>query len=198
MSDLEEIIEIAKNNNNIFKTKMVVDAGIRKERIKELLDTGTIKKLGAGYYMISGEFVDRFYELQLRCPKAIYSYGTAAFLLGIIDSMPEEVECTFPRGYNASRLEFRFETKYHFVDEEYYSMGITEIITPYGSKIKVYDKERIVCDFIKNRARCDIRVWGSVLNSYFKRRDKDLKKLIKYAKAFHILDDLEMYVELLQ
>ena len=198
MSDLEQIIEIAKSNNNIFKTKMIVEAGIRKEKIKLLLDENRIKRIGPGYYALSDVFVDRYYELQQRCPKGIYSFATAAYFWGLLDSPPEKIECTFPRGYNASRLNLRFETKFHFAPEEYYLMGLTEKESPLGLNVKVYDKEKTVCDYIKYKNRCDIRIWGTVLNNYFKRRDKDLKKLIKYAKTYGILDELEMYVELLQ
>ena len=198
MSDFERIIEIAKENQNMFRTKMVVDAGIRKEKIKILLNEEKIRRVGPGYYALNDAFVDRYYELQQRCSNAIYSYGTAAYMLGLLEKQPEVIECTFPRGYNASRLNLRFETKFHFTPEPYYSTGIIEITSPLGSKVKVYDKEKIVCDFIKHRSRCDIQVWGTVLNNYFKRRDKDQKKLIKYAKMYGVLDDLEMYVELLQ
>lgn len=198
MSDFDKIIEIAKDNHNIFKTKSIVDAGIRKEKIKLLLNEGVIKRIGPGYYALANSFVDRYYELQQRCPSSIYSFSTAAYFWGLLDKMPEEIECTFPRGYNASRLNLRFETKFHFAPEEYYQMGITEMESPLGTMVKVYDKEKVVCDYIKYKSRCDIRIWGSVLNNYFRRRDKDLKKLIKYAKAYGILDDLEMYVELLQ
>lgn len=198
MSDLEKIIEIGKLNHNMFKTKMIVDAGIRKEKIKELLEEGLIKRIGPGYYVLAETFVDRYYELQQRCPNGIYSFGTAAYFWGLLDYPPEEIECTFPRGYNASRLNLRFKTKFHFSPEEYYSIGIIEKESPFGTVIKVYDKEKVVCDFIKYKNRCDIRIWGSVLNNYFRCRDKDLKKLIKYAKTYGILEQLEMYVELLQ
>ncbi len=198
MSDLDHIIEIAMSNQNMFKTKMIVDAGIRKENIKVLLDNGRVKRIGPGYYALTDSFVDRYYELQQRCTKGIYSFGTAAYFWGLLDKNPEKIECTFPRGYNASRLNLRFDTKFHFAPEEAYQMGITEMKSPLGSLVKVYDKEKVVCDFIKYKSRCDIRIWGTVLNNYFKRRDKDLKRLIKYAKTYQIIDELEMYVELLQ
>lgn len=198
MTDLEQIIEIGKRNNNIFKTKMIVEAGIRKEKIKVLLEEGRIKRIGPGYYTLTDTFVDRYYELQQRCPNGIYSFGTAAYFWGLLDSAPEQIECTFPRGYNASRLNLRFETKFHFAPEEYYAIGIVEKESPLGTLVKVYDKEKVVCDFIKYKSRCNVRIWGTVLNNYFRRRDKDLKKLIKYAKIYGILDELEMYVELLQ
>ena len=198
MSDLERIIEIAKENQNLFKTKMIVDAGIRKERIKVLMDEGKIRRVGPGYYALNDSFADRYFEFQQRCSNAVYSYETAAYFWGLLEKQPEKIECTFPRGYNASRLNLRFETKFHFAPEPYYSTGIVEIRSPLGSIVKVYDKEKVVCDFIKYRSRCDIQVWGTVLNNYFRRRDKDQKKLIKYAKMYGIMDDLEMYVELLQ
>lgn len=198
MSELDKILEIASENNNIFKTKMIVDAGIRKEKIKELLDEKRIKRIGPGYYALTDSFVDRYYELQQRCSRGIYSFGTAAYFWGLLDHIPEEIECTFPRGFNATRLNLRFETKFHFAPEQFYQIGVTEIQSPLGALVKVYDKEKVVCDFIKYKSRCDIRTWGTVLNNYFRRRDKDLKKLIKYAKIYGILDELEMYVELLQ
>ena len=36
MTDYEQIEEIARKNNNVFKTQMVTEAGIRKEKIREI------------------------------------------------------------------------------------------------------------------------------------------------------------------
>ena len=85
MNDYEKIIEIALQNNNIFKTKMIVDAGIRKERIRELLEQGTINRIGHGFYSLTETNRDQYYEFQQRCPKAIFSYGTAAYLWKLSD-----------------------------------------------------------------------------------------------------------------
>lgn len=84
MNDHEKIIEITIQNNNVLKTKMVVDAGIRKEKLKELLELGRIERIAHGYYSLKDVTVDRFYSLQKRHSKGIFSYGTAAYLVGII------------------------------------------------------------------------------------------------------------------
>ena len=52
MSDYNKIIELAIQNNNIFKTKMVVDAGIRKERIKEMLTQPQYNPMPVEYQVI--------------------------------------------------------------------------------------------------------------------------------------------------
>lgn len=197
MTDYERIIRIAVENNNIFKTKMIVDAGIRKEKIRELLEQGRIKRIGHGFYSLNDTVVDRYYEFQQRCPKGIFSYGTAAYFWGLADK-PYTLDCTVPRGYNTSHFNIDTEVKYHYVSQDVYDIGITEFVLPTGVTVRTYDRERIICDFIKNRKKSDMQIFGNALSTYFKSREKDLRRLIKYGKAFHIMDELELYAELLQ
>ena len=198
MNDFDKIIEIANQNNHMFQTNMIVEAGIRKERIREMIEEQKIKRIGRGHYILADSFIDPYFELQSLCPKGIFSYQTAAYLWGLISEPGSTIECTFPRGYHPTTIEIRKNTKFHYVTDERYSIGITDKTTPFGTRVRLYDKERIVCDFIKNKARCDIQIWGTVLNAYFRSHDKNIKNLIKYAKFYGILDELEMYVELLQ
>ena len=69
MTDYEMIIKIANENNNVFKTKMIVEAGIRKKKMRELLEYGLIERLGYGLYSLSNEEVDKYFEFQQKCPK---------------------------------------------------------------------------------------------------------------------------------
>ncbi len=39
---------------------------------------------------------------------------------------------------------------------DYYDLGLTEIKTPLGNKVKTYDVEGCICDIFKNRRRMDI------------------------------------------
>ncbi len=103
MNDYEKILQIAKQNNGMFKTKMIVDAGIRKERLKKLLEIGEIKQICRGYYSLIDNKTNRYYEFQQRCPKSIFSYRTSAHLWGMTDTEPDTLDCTVPRGYNTTR-----------------------------------------------------------------------------------------------
>ena len=150
MTDYEKIEEIARKNNNVFKTQMVIEAGIRKEKIREMLESGLIEKLGHGLYSLSKEDVDEYYEFQQRCPKDLYG------------------------------------------------IGIVEVISPQGAKIRVYDRERTICDLIRDRKKVDMQLYSNALNVYFKSREKNIRKLMKYGKAFRITEELEKYMEVLQ
>lgn len=50
----------------------------------------------------------------------------------------------------------------------------------------VYDKERTICDIIKNKNRMELQVYVEGLRSYFLQGKPDLKKLAMYAKKLGI------------
>lgn len=198
MTDYEKIEEIARKNNNVFKTQMVIEAGIRKEKIREMLESGLVEKLGHGLYSLSREDVDEYYEFQQRCPKGIFSYGTSAYFWNLSDRVPNVLSCTVPRGYNTSRLKIDTKVKYHYLPKDLYDIGIVEIISPQGAQIRVYDRERTICDLIRDRKKVDMQLYSNALNVYFKSREKNIRKLMKYGKVFRITEELEKYMEVLQ
>lgn len=193
----DKIIEIAIQNNNVFKTKMIVDAGIRKERIKEALEAGLIQKVDHGYYALANVHIDLFYRIQQRHSKGIFSYGTAAYLLGMIRKCPKTIDYTVPRGYNTSRFNLEPTLKYHYVLDSLFDIGLTEIVSPEGELVRVYDKERTICDFIRHRNRTDTKLYSDVLNSYFKGNDINVKRLIRYGEIFRVTKELELYMDVL-
>ena len=197
MNDYDRILQIAKENNNMFKTKMIVDAGIRKEKIKELIDLGEIKRIGHGYYTICGGHTDKYYELQQRCPKAIFSYQTAAYLWDLSGTESNIFDCTVPRGYNTSKLNLGENIRYHYVLQEFYEIGLMKIESPQGATIQVYDRERTICDLIRYRKQLEPALYSSMINRYFQNREKDIQKLAKYSRIFHVGKELEMYMEVL-
>lgn len=177
---------------------MVVEAGIRKEKIREMLDCGLIERLGRGLYSLSKEDVDEYYEFQQKCPKAVFSYGTSAYFWNLSDRVPNVLNCTVPRGYNTSRLKIDTKVKYHYLPQDLYGIGIMEIVSPQGANIFVYDRERTICDLIRDRKKVDIQLYSNALNVYFKSGERDVRKLMKYGRIFRITEEVEKYMEVLQ
>jgi predicted transcriptional regulator of viral defense system len=198
MTDYERITQIAIQNNNVFKTKMITAEGIRKEKIKDLLEAGIIERIGYGIYVLGRENIDEYYEFQQKCPKGIFSYGTSAYFWNLSDRVPNVLNCTVPRGYNTSRLNVNTKVRYHYIPKNLYDIGITETKSPQGASIMLYDRERTICDLVRDRKKVDMQLFSTALNLYFKGREKNIRKLMKYGKEFHITEELEKYMEVLQ
>ena len=197
MSDYDTILQIAKINNGIFKTKMIVEAGIRKEKIKDLVESGKIEHIGHGYYAIQSNCTDKYYEIQQRCSKAIFSFETAAYLWNLTNIEPKVLDCTVPRGYNTSRLNIGTNIQFHYTLQDFYEIGLVEGHSPQGSSIYLYDRERTICDLIRHRKQIQPAIYSQMINSYFKSREKNIQKLAKYSRIFHVGKELEMYMEVL-
>ena len=84
------------------------------------------------------------------------------------------------------------------------AMPFTETLLPasvvknnFGNDIPIYDLERTICDLVRNRSQFEIQDFNNALKTYVSKSDKDLNKLMKYAKLFKIDKIIRQYMEVL-
>ena len=75
--------------------------------------------------------------------------------------------------------------------------GITTMQTPFGHSVPVYDMERTICDLLRSRNNIEMQVFQDALKQYARRKDKNLRTLMKYASMFHVEKILRPYLEVL-
>ena len=74
---------------------------------------------------------------------------------------------------------------------------LTTMQTPFGHSVPVYDMERTICDLLRSRKNVEMQVFQDALKQYAKRKDKNLRMLMKYAAMFHVENILRPYLEVL-
>lgn len=82
------------------------------------------------------------------------------------------------------------------IKKQLFQLGVVEIKNNSGNLIKVYDKEKTVCDIIKNKERIELQIYLEVIQNYFKGHVK-LHKLSKYAKELGISNRVTDIVSLM-
>jgi len=85
----------------------------------------------------------------------------------------------------------------HTVMNKWFDIGITETETNAGNPVKVYDPERCICDLIRVRKRTDPQMFQTVVRTYFSAKEKDIPKLMKYAKELGQEEAVRQYAEVL-
>lgn len=75
-------------------------------------------------------------------------------------------------------------------------LGVVEIDID-GHLVRIYDKEKTICDCIRYRNKIGIDIVKEGITEYIKRKDKDLNKLMKYAEACRVQKILKEYLEVL-
>ena len=77
------------------------------------------------------------------------------------------------------------------MNKDIYELGITQCKTIYGNKVNVYDLERTICDFVKNRNKVEAELFSKIITRYARYHNKDFNKLYTYAKKMNIYDKVK-------
>lgn len=194
MTDKEKIKELLEASpDGTITAEQVTSAGLHRSILQELVGNGELYRFGRGLYVCSNAWEDDFYLLQRKYRRGIYSYDTALYLLGYSDRTPAQYTMTFPKGYNSPSLKQESINIKRVVPENY-SFGITELQSPCGNPIRVYDLERTLCDILRGS---DIQIVGAAMKKYAASKEKNIHKLMQYADQLRVKPKVLRYMEVL-
>lgn len=196
MNDSKQIMEMAKNNNGVITTAMVVDAGFSRGILKYLTDKGSLERSSRGVYILPEVWEDEFVNIQSRYKRGIYALDTALFLFDLTDRTPARFHMVFPSTYNLSNPK-RDGIICCGARELYYSLGLTETVTPGGNLVRSYCAERTLCDVLKPRNHTDVQIVTDAFKRYISRKEKNIPLLSDYAKTLKVEKRLRAYLEVL-
>ena len=83
------------------------------------------------------------------------------------------------------------------VKKELLDIGKEIVKTSYGHDIPLYNRERTICDLIRSRNRFEIQDFQAALKTYIMGKNKNLNRLMEYAKLFHVDKKIREYMEVL-
>ena len=176
---------ILENNAGIITSAEAQEAGATRPAFSDYVRRRSLERTSRGVYIDPDVFPDEMALLQKRFPKAVFSHDSALFLHDLTDREPMPISVTVDSSYNASSLRDQ-GVRVYYVKPEWYKLGLTEVKTPSGFKVKAYDKERTICDLIRKRATVDPAVFRRAIRDYVRSRDKDLARLSAYACAMNM------------
>ena len=188
------IKELLNVNNGYVTSKLLTSLGIHRMYLKIMVGKGLIKKVGTGIYMSIDKMEDDYFIFSLDLPNVIYSHFSALYLQGFSKNKSGKFDITVCNNY------FNYKLKKHnvfYVSKDIYELGLIEVKTKFGNKVKVYDLERSICDIIKFRKRLDLDMVKYSIKKYLKSNTRNMKKLLEYAEKLGIKDEVIDIVSLL-
>ena len=189
----EELLEASKDGT--ITALQVTKAGLHRSVLQEFVKSGELYRYGRGLYVRSNAWEDDFCLLQRRYGRGIYSHDTALYLLGYSDRTPAKYTMTFPKGYNSPSLKKENLIVKRVVPENY-ELGQTQIESPSGNPIRIYDLERTLCDILRGSGS-DIQIVTDAMKRYAASKDKNIHKLMQYADRLRVKPKVLRYMEVL-
>ena len=128
--------------------------------------------------------------------QAVFSHETALFFHDLTDREPMEYTVTVKTGYNPTKLKAE-GVQVFTIKAELHEVGLITAQTPFGHTVPVYDMERTICDLLRSRNNMETQIFQGALKMYARRKDKDLRNLMRYAGMFRVEKILRQYLEVL-
>lgn len=193
MDNIEKIKELVENNNGVLLVKEAEKNNIHRQYIKQLEETGYLRKVSKGIYVKENKEVNEFFILGQKYKKGIFSHNTALYFYDLTDRTPIKLDMTFPSYITVHDNSI----KIHYIKEENHLLGVKEMKLQDGTSIQIYDMERTICDIIRDRNKIDPQIFNDAIKGYIKKKNKNLVLLYEYAEKFKIENILRNYMEVL-
>ena len=193
MNKMAELVQ----GHDYLTPKIAEDSGISKFKFYKYVRENGLEPVSRGVYSTGTDWIDELYVLHKRCPNAVFSHDEAFYYYGLTDREPLVHTLTIYSGYNAHRLIADGSCKVYTVKRELLNIGKTVVKDNDGNMIPMYDLERTICDLIRSRNSIEIQDFNSALKAYVARNDKDLNRLMEYAKLFRVDNVIRRYMEVL-
>ena len=196
MDNYGKILRFAEENSGYITSKEASRLNINSTFLCNLVNAKQLERVVNGIYKLSDYPDDNLYVLSNTSKNICYSHATALYLHNLSDRIPQILDVTVPYNYSG-RLLNDSSVDLHYVKNDIFDLGIIEIKTINNLTVKCYDLERTICDVIRDRDEMDKELYSKALKEYANSKDKNILKLIKYAKKLNVEKEVVELMEVL-
>ena len=195
MTNSDKIFEIFRQKGGVAKLKDITEQGINKYHLIKLVASGDVERIQHGIYKLVEYPTNEFVEIQRIIPKGIVCLYSAWNFYELTTYVPHEYHIAIEKKSKVKLPDYP-QIKLYYWDNSIFQIGVKHQIID-NVKVSIYDIEKSVCDAVKFRNKTGMDILNEILTNYLKRSDKNIDKLIKYAKQLRIEKILKNYLDVL-
>lgn len=191
----EKIYKIFSTRNGFARTKDILAAGIHRRDIRRIRDEGWIIRVKRGLYRLSEIPLisnQGFIDLARAAPEGVICLLSALSYYEFTTFNPSIISMALCRGSRKPKIEYP-PVEFHHFSKKQFEAGIDEIKIK-GHKIRIYCPEKTICDCFRYRNKLGLDMAKEGLSEYLKRKDRNLEKLLEYAKICRIQSLIETWL----
>lgn len=188
---LDKVKEFILKNGGIVKKSTLNELDIDYRRILDFVEKGDLIRLKNGYYTIRiSDFSEE--ELMVKLfPDAVLNLESALYAYGYISKKPFGWRLAVDKNTSKSRFKMDYPKVIPmYAEPETLEIGVTEIDFG-GGKMKIFDKERLICDCLKYEDKMEREFFKEGVMAYIKDPKKDIAKLMQYARERRVVKKVQ-------
>jgi predicted transcriptional regulator of viral defense system len=195
MKNPHQPISAFEAHGGVANASQLLEEGVTYYQLKELLATGQVVKLKRGLYRWTDVPVSEMEEVAHIVKKGVYCLFSAAAHHDLTTFVSSEYHLAVPKKYKVVLPEYP-PIKLYYWQEAAYQTGIIKVEIE-GEMVAMYDAEKTVCDIVKYQKKVGMDTLKEVLNTYLRRKDRNIHKLSEYASVLKIKEEVNSLLTLL-
>ena len=186
-NDIENIRRSFAEYDYIMTTAQLNRDKLYYRDIQELLEKGFIEKIRRGYYhWIEDYGRSEVVIINRLFPDAVLCMETALFYYKYSDRNPAEWNIAIDKNASRQRLKIDYPfIKAYRIEPSLLSLGETGGKIDF-EKIRIYDRDRTICDVLRNMNKMDKEIFNKAVQNYVKDPKKNISNLMEYAKVLRV------------
>ena len=183
-----------KKNGGVMKTSELNSMGLSSRQIRRLLDDQIITKIKRGYYILTDTIPPEEVIISRLFPDAIIYLESALLYYNYTDRIPNSWQIAVEKHSNPNKYDISYlPIKPYFIKEKYLNIGINTISIN-GVNIKIYDREKTICDVLRYENKLDNEVFTNSIKRYIEDDKKNVRRLIKYSQKLNVTKKMQTYI----
>ena len=162
-------------------------------KMLESAKQGELIQVRRGVYANIDQLSGNMIDINAVVPEGILCVWSAWSIHQLTTSMPQAFHIAIKRGRKVSIPSFPRMEVHHYT-ENLLKIGVISMIID-GFNIRLYDVERCVCDAVKFRNKVGMDICSEIINNYLERPDRNLSKLMDYARRLRVGKIIEQYMQ---
>ena len=187
MHDVQYYKSIFDKYGGMMRTTQLAEEKIFYPQREKLIADGYVEKIRRGYYQwINPDDFSEVGTVIRLFPDAILCMDTALRYYGYSDRTPGDWHLAVSKDSGKSRFKIDYPfVKPYYVEPAVLELGLTTG-TMDGHVIRIYDKDRLICDCLRYRNKMDKEIFNKAIQKYIADPGKSIPKLMEYAGPLRV------------
>ena len=188
--------KIFAENNGLLRTGQAVKLGIHQQILKRMREAGVLVREARGWYRLADlpplsnpDLV----QVATRIPDSVVCLISALNFHNLTTQIPFRVYIALPQNVKAPWIDYP-PLRIVYLSEEPYLAGIEEHAID-GVLVRIYNREKTIADCFKFRNKIGKDIALEALKDYLGQRDRQLDRLLEYARIDKVEKVIRPYIE---
>lgn len=187
MYDVQYYKLLFERYGGMMRTSQLAEEKVFYPQRQQLINDGYVEKIKRGYYQwVDPDDFSEAGTVTRLFPDAILCMDTALRYYGYSDRTPGNWHLAVSKDSGKSRFSIDYPfVKPYYVEPAVLELGLTKGNLD-GHEIRIYDKDRVICDCLRYRNKMDKEIFNKAIQNYIADPEKRIPKLLEYAEPLRV------------